>query len=464
MNRATVAMVVIALASAAGAWSMRPRELPELPDLETGQALFENFTDPTVAASLEVTSYDKESASVVRFAVEQKEGRWVIPSHNDYPADGTERMGKAAASFIGVKKDKQYGDRPEDHAAFGVLDPEASEGKPEEKGQRIKIADASGTVLVDIIVGKEVPQQQGMYYVRYPDGKRVYGARLQLDISTTFSDWIEKDLLKVDREEIVTVSYDPYSVDEQQGKVVGSDPIVAMRDLTDDSPAGKWVAAEGTVVPPGKELDEAKIRQISTAIANIKIVGVRPRPERLTLMDLQSKGFFVATGGPQPRLFGNEGQASIATKDGLLYTLYFGEITYETGIALTAGVKGEGESSEAEAEAEGEGAEEGEDTTKTASRFMWVDINYDPTLDTTLAENNLSPTPEGPDAEGAEGESATGAEDAAEDEQKKVQGAQRADKLRQRFDGWYYVISDSSFKQIHKDRAELFKDAKTGDE
>ena len=94
----------------------------------------------------------------------------------------------------------------------------------------------------------------------------------------------------------------------------------------------------------------------------------------------------------------------------------------------------------------------------------WGFINYDPSLDTTLAENDLSPTPEGPEeAEGAEGESATSAEDAAEDEQKKVQGAQRADKLRQRFDGWYYVISDSSFKQIHKDRGELFKDAKTGD-
>ena len=35
--------------------------------------------------------------------------------------------------------------------------------------------------------------------------------------------------------------------------------------------------------------------------------------------------------------------------------------------------------------------------------------------------------------------------------------AERAAKLRQRFDKWFYVISDTSFKQIHKDRPELFK-------
>jgi hypothetical protein len=456
MNRATTLLVVLALGSAAGAWSVRPKPLPALEDLETGQVLFEGFTDPTVATSLSVTSYDEESASVIRFAVEQKDGLWVIPSHNDYPADGTERMGKAAASFIGVKKDKQYGDRPEDHAAFGVLDPEGSDGKPEERGQRIKIADPSGTALVDIIVGKAVPGQQGMYYVRYPEGKRVYGARLELDISTKFADWIEKDLLHVERDEIVAVTYDPYSVDEQQGKVVGTNPIVAVRDPADETPGGEWIAAPGTKIPAGKQLDSMKVKQIATAIANIKIVGVRPRPERLTLMDLQSKGFFVSQNPNQPpRLFGNEGQASVATEDGLVYTLYFGEITYESGIALTAGVS----DGDAEGKPEDPGDAEG-DGAKTASRYMWVDVSYDPAADKTLAQNTLAPAEEGGEEGEGEGDDPFST---PEDEEKKVRGAERAEKLRSRFDRWYYVISDSSFSQIHKDRDELFKDRSSSD-
>jgi arginine utilization protein RocB len=43
------------------------------------------------------------------------------------------------------------------------------------------------------------------------------------------------------------------------------------------------------------------------------------------------------------------------------------------------------------------------------------------------------------------------------DEEAARNGAERAAKLRLRFDKWFYVISDASFKQIHKDRTELFK-------
>jgi hypothetical protein len=93
--------------------------------------------------------------------------------------------------------------------------------------------------------------------------------------------------------------------------------------------------------------------------ANVKIVGVRPRPEVLTLPALQSKGFFVTPDGRQ--LFGNEGQASIITKDGIVYTLYFGEVTFDSGRALTAGGAEEGASEAAE------GDEEGDEEGKTAN-------------------------------------------------------------------------------------------------
>ena len=124
MNRGTIMMVAIALGTAAGAWSMRPHDLPPAQFEDTGELLFADFTDPAVATALSVVSWDEDQAKAQRFAVEQKAGLWVIPSHNDYPADGTERMGKAAASFIDVKKDVYYGDKPEDHGRFGVLDPE----------------------------------------------------------------------------------------------------------------------------------------------------------------------------------------------------------------------------------------------------------------------------------------------------------------------------------------------------
>jgi hypothetical protein len=432
MNRGTIMMVAIALGAAAGAWSMRPQELPPAQFEDTGEPLFGDFTDPASATALTVVSWDEDQAKVERFAVEQKAGLWVIPSHNDYPADGTERMGKAAASFIDVKKDVYYGDKPEDHARFGVLDPEGSDGKGDEKGQRITIKDASGTVLVDVIVGKAPEGKQGFYYVRKPEEKRVYGAKLTLDVSTDFGDWIEKDLLHVERDEIVQVAYDPYSVDESAGKVMGSNPVVAELKMGGDGKEA-WTAIEPTLSPEGQTLDSAKVKQVVTAAANVKIVGVRPRPEVLTLQALQSKGFFVTPDGRQ--LFGNEGQASLITKDGLVYSLYFGEITFDSGRALTAGSPDEGAT-----------PEDGDTEGKTANRYMFVDVRYDATLDSAAVK-----PPEEPPAEGEEAAPPTIDEAAAQ------AGAERAAKLGKRFSKWFYVISDSSFKQIHKDRGELFK-------
>lgn len=475
MNRTTIIMVALALGSMGLAWSMRPVELPPVQFEDTGEPLFPGFTDPTTATGLAVVAWDEKEAKVVRFEVEQKEGRWVIPSHNDYPADGTARMGKAAASFIDVKKDRYYGDSPADHAAFGVLDPEGPEGKGEEKGQRITIKDASGTLLVDIIVGKEIKERPGFHYVRLPSGdgsKRVYGTELKLDISTKFEDWIEKDLLKVERDELISMIYDPYTVDEVEGRVTGFNPVRA--EAVDPTATSKqeWKVAEGTEVPPGKQLDSMKVRQMLTQMASLKIVGVRPRPpvrnileQQILAQDMKRKGFFLVPGADgRAQLYGNEGTLSAITEDGIVYSLLFGEVTYESGISLSAGVEPtatepedeKGVVEEAAAEKGDEGDEAEGDTNKQASRFIFVDVAYDETFDRTLAGKTAS-------EEGAEGEEPTDpATDPAtkdEDEKKKLKGKERAAKLRERFDQWFYVISDSSFKQIHKTREELFKDA-----
>ncbi|MEM9455908.1 MAG: hypothetical protein AAGF11_17140 [Myxococcota bacterium] len=242
----------------------------------------------------------------------------------------------------------------------------------------------------------------------------------------------------------------------------------------DGTSARDWLVDEGTEVEPGKELDSMKVRQMLTQVANLKIVGVRPRPQARNILeqqvlaqDMKRKGFFVVpTADGRAQLYGNEGSLTTITKEGIVYSLLFGEVTYESGIALSAGVAdaadGEDEKGVMEEdvpEPEGEG-----DTNKTASRFMFVDVVYDPSLDQGLSANEDEPA-EGEGGEGAEGEDPEGegaSSEATDDDQAKVEEGQKtAAKLRARFDQWFYVISDSSFKQIHKDRSDLFKDAKT---
>ncbi|MEX1363775.1 MAG: DUF4340 domain-containing protein, partial [Nannocystaceae bacterium] len=321
--------------------------------------------------------------------------------------------------------------------------------------------------------GKEVPERPGFYYVREPgpDNKRVYGTRLQLDISTKFEDWIEKDLLGVERDDFYQMTYDPYVVDEVEGKVTGFDPVLAQ--VIDPSNRRDWEALEGTAVPEGKELDSMKVRQILTTMASLKIVGVRPRPaarnmieQQILAQDMKRKGFFVVpTADGRVQLYGNEGMLSAVTDDGIVYSLLFGEVTYESGISLTAGAADSSPEDE-EGVMEEDIDEPAEDESgKTASRFMFVDVFYDPSLDTTLAgaaaaDAPTEPEPEADEAD-ADDEAAAGASepiDAEGDAAKQQQGQEKASKLRQRFDQWFYVISDSSFTQMHKAREELFKD------
>ncbi len=429
MNRTTLISVAIALVSLAGAIAMRPVQIESKPYEDTGDLLFPEFKDPGLAASLEVTSWDDQAARMISFKVEQKEGRWVIPSHNDYPADGTERMGKAAASFIDVRRDIVRSDRTEDHASFGVEDPDKADGTG--RGQRIVIKDAGGSTLVDVIVGKTLDDKQGYRYVRFPGQKRVYAVKLTLDVSTNFVDWIEKDLLKIDRDRIVKLISDIYKVDEKEGRVTGRDPLaIEFRAPAEDPTKPKaWVLSDDTTIPKGKELDSSKISQVIGAVDRLNIVGVRPRPAQLTLNALQAKGFFVTPEGT--RLFGNEGELRAVLDDGVVYTLYFGEVTFDSGLALTAGA-GDGVGAGDSAEGEGE---------KNANRYMFVDVAYDPRYDAGAAKP-------APVAEGAEPPPPT-----------EGPGLEHAKLLQARFDRWFYVIADDAFQKMHKAKGDLLKDA-----
>lgn len=460
MNRATTIMVALAALTVLGAVWMAPRALPPATFEDTGEPLFADFTDPNEATSLEVIEWDADEAKVERFKVEQKQGRWVIPSHHDYPADASEHMGRAAASFIDVKRDIYYGDKVEEHATFGVLDPEAPDAAEGARGKRIIMRDASGGALVDIIVGHPIPDKDGFSYVRFPEQKRVYGSRLELSISTSFTEWIEKDLLLLEPGDVVSIEYDPYRVDEARGQVVDSNPLRAERPVSPEDPSGgvsgkDWELAAPSKAPAGKELDSFKVQSMLDAMDSLQIVGVRPRPEPLTLAALQSAGFFVTADGR--RLYGNEGEVRVTTKDGIVYTLYFGEVTLDSGLALTAGTDKDASAADQDEKSAGE---------KSANRYLFVDVGYDPAADRAAAQAPAEQKAEKPAEpvepkadQPAEAEKPAEPGDAPADAKQDAAAEHREQvaRLQKRFDAWFYVISDASFKRIHKPRDEYFK-------
>jgi hypothetical protein len=83
--KTTVIMAGLGVASIVGALQMRPAPTETVQYEDTGEVLFESFTEPALATDLKVIAWDDAVAQAVEFSVMQKDGGWVIPSHNDYP-------------------------------------------------------------------------------------------------------------------------------------------------------------------------------------------------------------------------------------------------------------------------------------------------------------------------------------------------------------------------------------------
>ena len=197
-TRITIIFSVVALVLVLLAIVTEPKQVSPDAFSDLGEEFFPNFKDPNAARTLEVIEFDEETGSARPFKVTFQGGRWTIPSHYDYPADGKDRLAETAASMIGITKDDFRTDNVADFAACGVIDPlDESVVELSGRGKRVTIRGDNDVVLADLIIGKSYDDRKNFHLVRVPGQKRVYGSLIDVDISTKFSDWIESDLLKI---------------------------------------------------------------------------------------------------------------------------------------------------------------------------------------------------------------------------------------------------------------------------
>ena len=418
--------------------------------LDRGEAFFPDFADPNVATTLEVIDFDEATATARPFQVRFSNGRWTIPSHHNYPADGEDRLARTAAGAIDILKDDYRSDNVADHEALGVIGPlDDAATSLTGRGQRITLRDAGNNVLADLIVGNTVEGRENLRFVRLPDQKRVYVSRMDMDISTQFADWIVQDLLELTRDDIRQVTLEDYSIDEQTGILDNRDTLILDREPEETS----WTANR---MADGEEVDIAKMNDLLGAIDTLSIVGVRPKPEGLSesltqlsgglsitqadLLSLQSRGYYFAASG---QLVSNEGELEVRTGDGVVYNLRFGEVVYGDGEAVSAG-------SEASGDAESGPGE---------NRYLFVTTSFDPGAmrepglpgNTDFLEKDESDWSD-------EDRSNKELQDAHDEWASDLEtGQQRSGELNTRFAEWYYVISSDIFERIRLTRSDLVR-------
>jgi len=513
----TLVFLGVAVVSVGMAFALKP-STPKPPSefAEVGEPFYKEF-DALQAKSLKVVSFNEATATSSTFEVEFKDGLWRIPSHHNYPADAKDRLGKTAASIIAIRKDEFRSSSKEDHAELGVVDPlEEDSTQIKGRGQRLTLKDEQGTILADYIIGKQVKNRTGFYYVRKPDQKTVYVSKLNIDLSTKFSDWIETNLLSLGSGQLRDIVINKYSIDQEKGSITDTEVSELSREKSGDPWKLKGLSDDK------EELNTSDVNTMISTLEDLRIVGVRPKPaglsrdlkqdegikiDTLTMVDLQGRGFYFARGG---QLVSQEGEVLASTDNGVTYVLRFGEVFAGTESEAETGI-GSGKESDAAAEKK-EGDKPAEETkpdqektgdekkvddakktSLTENRYVFISATFD--------ENKLGPKPEKPTAppeppkeekkpeeakpeavnkDAAEGEKpaeektpepnyeelkkkydedlAKYETDIADYDKRKKEGEERATELNRRFADWFYVISAESFNKLRLSRSSLVKE------
>jgi hypothetical protein len=470
--------------------STRDRSRTSAEFLDQGKPFFADFKDPLACTDLEVIDFDPSTATASRFRVIFKDKKWVIPSHYNYPADAKDRLAKTAADVMDLTKDTIRSDGPEDQAAMGVIDPlDAKVSTLQGRGKRVTLRDASEKILADVIIGNEIKGSErktgNLHYVRVPDQKRIYGVNVKAEPSTRFADWIETNLLKVDASKIRRIFFDNYKLQEdpqRPGRLVlkpGEKLTITRKDST-----GPWAMAD---LPADKQLNENNLRTLVDAVADLKIVGIRPRPAGLKNLDqeglqltnlaiasLQNKGFFLTTRG----LYSDQGDVLISTDDGVVYTLRYGGPVFAEGDELTMGQPDDVEKKK-------DAATKKDDKTKPElkkeNRFLMVTVAFDPatiskpesmepkpfvkpTGPVKLPDNVFAPDSKDPKYIAEQTEAKEKVErDKADYEKKIADGQKKVKELADRFGAWYYVTPGDSFRSINLDATAVIEPKKAPD-
>ena len=415
----TIKFVVVAavMAGLAGLTSIATRPTPIDEFAKVGEPFFGDFKDPNLATAVRVVAYNEDTASARVFTVENKDGVWRIPSHHNYPADGKDRLARTAQTLIGVKRGAVASRVAADHERFGVVNPlDDGTDTLKGRGQRLTLLKDSDIAVADLIIGKKLPEGENRYYVRHPEEKETYITELEVDISTKFGDWVEADLLKLDRDDLTRLQ-------ARSTKIEGRDfSEVVDASLSRTKASDDW-ALEG-LDEETEEVNKEDITAMVNVIDNLKLSGVRRRPELagkpilrgdlsialpksaaqnpqivnqvidMVQSSLNSKGFLVYENREANdfRLYAKAGEMVAATKDGVQFHMSFGNefegSDDEIEIGGTTAETEDTSSAEEQKPADPPGSKDaedeedggGKDNKKTKSRYLIVRTSFDEDL------------------------------------------------------------------------------------
>lgn len=347
----------------------QPDASGDVPSGAVGLPLFADLTDTSSVTGLEVLSFDDELGSLRPFEIQQeRDGEWVIPSRQRYPADAQDRVAVAATMFIDLKVLQV---REGEHERFGVVEPKFGVTKIGDEGVGTlfkvlgKSEDKSNVPLAELIIGKPVKDLEGQYYVRRPGKSLVY--QVEIDptaLSTDFVDWIDRTLLPFSVQDLASLRIRNYATGVEETPE-GNKLNLAVNYEVELTPTenSQWELrqyqefrggslAEGELAP-GEVLDQERLDELTNALGQVLISNVQRKPEELAnklragdmeIVTAESSdslvrhGFFPYKPSEEPGLlFASQGEIVLNLRSGIRFRLLLGGLAQQANASSSAG-------------------------------------------------------------------------------------------------------------------------------
>ena len=155
---------------------------------------------------------------------------WTMPALDGYAAEPAVARG-LLAGLADLRLEEAKTALPALHGRLGV----AASGGEDARGHRIILADASGEVIADLIIGDRGRIGPGpSRYVRRPTEDQVWLAHGAIDIPDTAIDWVDRQIFDIPATEIVEVEI---AGPDRPSLVIRRDPAsdtMTIVDLPDD--------------------------------------------------------------------------------------------------------------------------------------------------------------------------------------------------------------------------------------
>ncbi len=390
----------------------------------------DNKFDIEQAKSLRVVRFNEESASLSEFEVAEIDGIWSIPSKDGYPADAAQQMARATLAVMDREILRVVSQDASKHVEYGVVAPNAElDIDASGVGTLVEVQDDSGEMLVNMIIGKEIKDAPGQRYARRVTQDAVYAIEIDPnDLSTSFADWIESDLLSLEGIDIQSIQIKDYTAElRPQGFSIGvvleqkanmkfayDDEAMAWKpemfeELSKDS--NEFVPFE---IGEDQQLNGEALDELKKALGDLLIVDVEKKPVGLSdalkqggnftedndsAINLIQHGFAPTSDAKgEVSILSTEGEAICTLKDGIEYVLRFGNLQ-------TSSV----EDSDASDDAQG-----------GINRYLFVMVRHNPNVIEKPVLEEVPELPEGadkdmPNEEESNDESDSAETDASED-------------------------------------------------